>query len=102
MEENKLFTILKQMNIPVAYDHFTNKTVSIPFILYRNDSSDTFKADDKTYAKENSYIIDLVTEKKDVVLEKQLEDLLNDNFLPWDKEENYIDDERIYQIRFFI
>ena len=46
-------------------------------------------------------MIDLVTDKKDPDLEAQLEVLLTNSSMPYDKEENYIDDERIYQIRYF-
>lgn len=95
-----------QTPIPVAYDHFeqfpTTPKVVPPFILYRNTNTTTFKADDKVFFQENSYIVDLITEIKDVVVEQQLETLFNDNHLPYDKEEDYISDERIYQIRYFI
>lgn len=102
MQETDLFTLLNSINIPVAYDHFINDDTIPPFILYRNDDTDTFKADDKTYHKDNNYIIDLVTDKKDVALEEQLETLLDNNNLPYDKFEDYINNEKIFQIRYLI
>lgn len=105
MGEATLYTLLKTLNIPVAYDHFvvTNEvTVSPPFILYRADDSNNFKAEDKVYMKNYKYIIDLVTDKKDVTKETAMETLLNSNNIPWDKTEDYIDTEKIYQIRYFI
>lgn len=102
MEESQLFTLLSTLNIPVAYDHFTSKNISVPFVLYRNNNTDTFKADDKSYFKNREYIIDLCTDKKDIVAETNLETLLDNNHLPFDKEEDFIESENIYQIRYFI
>lgn len=102
-----LATIMVGTNpIPVGYDHFEqypDKKVVPPFILYRNVETPTLKADDKVHYQNNNYEIDLITEvKRDGVLETQLETLLNDNFLPYDKEIDYINEERIFQVRFFI
>ena len=105
MTEKELFTILKQTNLPVAYDHFeqTNtKTVEPPFILYRNDDSFTQKAEDKTWWKCNNYIVELCTNTKNVDLEDSLEDLFTENEIPFDKEELFIDEERMYEIRYYI
>ena len=102
MSESELFTLLNTLHLPVAYDHFTTPNLIPPFILYRNTDTTTFKADDKTYKRINNYIVDLVTEIKDTDLEESVEKLFNDNFLPFDKEEDWIDSERIYQIRYFI
>lgn len=104
--EQELYTLLSEgMELPVAYDHFKQLdgiTISLPFILFRVDETTTFKADDKSLFKQNNYMIDLVTEIKDTTNEEKLEDLLNDNNLPYDKFEDYIENENIYQIRYFI
>jgi hypothetical protein len=103
MNEKELYKLLQELNIPVGYDHFVAEdNITPPFILYRNDTADNFKADDKTYFKQHEYIIDLVTDKKDTVKERLLEDLLDTNNIPYDKEEDYIESEKIYQIRYFI
>lgn len=102
MNEEELYTLLGTLNIPYAYDHFPDDDTIPPFILYRNDDTDTFKADDKVLKKFNNYIVDLVTIKKDVDLEEQLETIFNDNYIPFDKFEDYIESEKIYQIRYLI
>ena len=102
MKETDIYTLLNTMNIPVAYDHFKNDNTIPPFVLYRNDDTDTFKADDKTYYKENNYIVDLITDKKDVSLEEQLETVFNNNNIPFDKSEDFIESEKIFQIRYLI
>lgn len=94
----EIYELLKTLNIPVAYDHFvSNKNVSIPFVVYRELNSDTFKADGITYYRPYSFEIELITEKKDVVLQQQLEGLLTTYNIPYDiGDEVWDDDEKIY------
>lgn len=105
MSEEQLYNLLQGLDIQVAYDHFIQTeeySVSPPFILYRNTDSSTFKADDRVLLKTNQYIIDLITRQKDIKLESELEELFNNNHLPYDKFEDYIEQEDIFQIRYFI
>ena len=105
MNEKNLYELLLTLNIPVAYDHFIEadrRTVSPPFILYRNDASDQFKADDQIYIKTRRYLVDLVTDIKNAELEEALEEIFQSNHIPWDKTEVYIDSERIFQITYSI
>ena len=105
MDEKNLYELLLTLNIPVAYDHFietAGRTVSPPFILYRNDASDQFKADDQVYLKTKRYLVDLVTDNKDTELEEAIEEIFQNQHIPWDKTEIYVDSERIYQITYSI
>jgi len=103
MSEKELYELLQELDISVGYDHFVAEdNITPPFILYRNDTATNFKADDKTYFKQHEYIIDLITDTKDTTKEGSLEDLLDGNNIPYDKEEDYIESEKIYQIRYFI
>lgn len=101
MLEKPLFDLLNTLGLNVAYDHFLAKTEP-PFLLYRFVGNNPFLADDCNYINENNYIIDLVTEYKDTALEQTLEQLLTDNHIPFTKSEDYIESERIYQIRYMI
>ena len=93
-----LYDLLKTLNIPVAYDHFiSNKDISIPFVVYRETSTDTFKADGKTYYRPYNFEIELITEKKEVAIQETIEKLLTDNNIPYDiADEIWDDDEKIY------
>lgn len=104
MKHSELFTLLKTINIPVAYDHFdSNKNIAPPFMAYREISPDTFKADNKTFYKNNVFEVELVTEKKDVALEESIEGLFDSNNIPYDKEDTTWDnDEKIYHIIYII
>lgn len=98
MKAKDVYTMLKTLNIPVAYDHFeSNKTVSPPFIVYRETDVDTFKADGITYYRDYNYEIELITEKKDTDLQEELEELLTNNKLPYDLQSELWDNtEKIY------
>lgn len=98
IEHKDLYDLLKTLNIPVAYDHFdSNKQISIPFLVYREIAPDTFRADGITYHQFFNYEIELVTEKKEVALERQIEGLLTQNKISFDKNDEVWDnDEKIY------
>lgn len=102
MSEAELYQLLTSLGLAVAYDHFDTPNQTPPFILYRSPDVYAFKADNKTYYKQNNYIVDLITDIKDVSKEALIEELFDNNSIPYDKEENYIEIERIYQIRYFI
>lgn len=98
MKARDVYTMLKTLKIPVAYDHFeSNKTVSPPFIVYRETDVDTFKADGISYYRDYNYEIELITEKKDTDLQEELETLLTNNKLPYDLQSELWDNtEKIY------
>ena len=98
MKYEELFTLLKTLNIPVAYGHFdSDKEVLPPFMAYREISPDTFKADGKTYYRPYNFEIEVVTEKKDPALQESIEELLSSNNIPYDLlDEVWDEDERIY------
>ena len=98
----KIYDLLKTLNIPVAYDHFiSNKDISIPFVVYREINTDTFKADGKTYYRPYNFEIELITEKKDITLESRVEELLKD--IPCDIETgSWDEDEKIYHNFYYI
>lgn len=94
----RIYDLLKTLNIPVAYDHFiSDKEVSIPFVVYREIDTDTFKADGITYFRPYNFQIELITEKKDTTLQQRLEELLTTNEIPYDVgDEIWDDEEKIY------
>lgn len=96
----ELYDLLKTLDIPVAYDHFdSDKNISLPFMVYREQIPDTFRADDITYHQFFNYEIEIATEKKDIQLERNIEGLLTNNKIPYDKSDEIWDnEEKIYHI----
>jgi hypothetical protein len=96
MTLSELFTILKATGYPVAYSHFES-TPSIPFITYLEEDSNNFHADNRTYKKVRSIRIELYTDKKDLVAEAKVEAVLDENEIPYQSYEVYIDSEKVFQ-----
>ena len=97
-----LKTLLEQLNLPVAYDHFNTPTTP-PFIVFRRYSQSNFGADGIVYAKIDNYYVELYTEYKDAELEASLEALLTNSGIFFNVEsEEYINDEKMYQVVYSI
>lgn len=93
----ELKKILDATGYPVAYSHFSEPT-KIPYITYLFTYSSNFHADNKVHGKVENVDIELYTSKKDLQAEQTLEDFLNENELPYEKVETFIDSEKVYQI----
>lgn len=98
IEHKQLYDLLKTLNIPVAYNEFpSDKAIPIPFMVYRETSPAIFRADDITYNQFFNFEIELITEKKEIALERQIEELLTNNKIPYSKNDEVWDsDEKIY------
>lgn len=101
MTLNEIYTILKATGFPVAYSHFTatnNTPLPSPsYITYLSAYSSNFKADNKVYHKIDNLQIELYTSKKDLISEKNLEDILDANEISYESTEAWIDSEKIFQ-----
>lgn len=104
MEANDLFNLLIELDIPVAYDHFDERTeVFPPFLVYRERKPDSLAADNRIFYSFPNYELELVTENKDFELENKIKQLLSDNGIVYDKPDEIWDkDEKIYHIFFEI
>lgn len=89
--------MLDATGYPVAYSHFP-KVQKTPYITYLVTHSSNFSADNKVYKKIDNIDIELYVDKKDLQAEQNIENVLENNELPYDKVETYIDSEKIYQI----
>lgn len=97
MEE--LLTIIKEMGIPFAYDHFAEgESPDPPFICYILPGSDNFAADGRVYYKINEIRIELYTDSKDLAVEQKLEDVLDAHEVFYNKSETWINSEKLYEV----
>ena len=97
MEE--LLQIIKEMDIPFAYDHFAEgESPEPPFICYLLPASDNFAADGQVYFKATEVHIELYTDFKDVELEASVEAVLDEHGIFYDKSEVWIESERLYEV----
>lgn len=99
MTIEQLAAMLQETGIPFAYDHFAEgESPKPPFICYLLPGSDNFAADGKVYFKINDVRIELYTDKKDVSVEKQVEDALDGRGIFYNKSEVWISEERLYEV----
>lgn len=93
--------LLDQLEIPVAYDHFKEK-INPPFVAYREIKPESFMADDYNYFNYLSFEVELGTSKKDIELESKIETLFFNNKIPFEKEEDWDEQEKFYRIIYTI
>ena len=97
MEE--LLQILNESQIPFAYHHFAEgESPEPPFICYLFQGSNNFSADGKVYYKINEVHIELYTDLKDLAVEQQLEDVLDEHGIFYNKSETWIESEKLYEV----
>ena len=97
MEE--LLQMLSEMQIPFAYHHFAEgDAVEPPFICYLLPGSNNFAADGKVYHKINEVHIELYTDLKDLAVEQQVEDVLDEHEIFYNKSEVWIKREKLYEV----
>jgi hypothetical protein len=96
---DKIITILDELGLPFAYDHFTEgEGPDPPFLCYRCPNSDNFAADGTVYFPITEIDIELYTDKKDPKIEKELEDLLVKSGIFFNKTETWIESEKLYEV----
>ena len=97
MEE--LLQILSETQIPFAYHHFAEgESPEPPFICYLLPGSNNFSAYGKVYYKINEVHIELYTDLKDLAVEQQLEDVLDEHGIFYNKSETWIESEKLYEV----
>ena len=97
MEE--LLQILNETQIPFAYHHFAEgESPEPPFICYLLPGSNNFSADGKVYYKINEVHIELYTDLKDLAVEQQFEDVLDEHGIFYNKSETWIESEKLYEV----
>ena len=96
MEE--LLQMLGEIQIPFAYHHFAEgESPEPPFICYLLPGSNNFSADGKVYYKINEVHIELYTDLKDLAVEQQLEEVLDEHGIFYNKSETWIESEKLYE-----
>lgn len=96
---DELIDILKEAEIPFAYDHFAEgESPAPPFICYLLPGSNNFSADGKVYFKANEVHIELYTDFKDLTVEQKLEAVLDEHGIFYNKSETWIESEKLYEV----
>ena len=95
----KILAILKESDIPFAYDHFAEgESPDPPFICYLFPGSNNFAADGKVYFKANEVHIEQYTDFKDLTVEHKVEAVLDEHGIFYNKSETWIESEKLYEV----
>ena len=98
---DELLTMLGEMHIPFAYDHFAEgEAPDPPFICYLLPASDNFSADGVVYWKITEVRIELYTDKKDLPCEQAVEAVLDAHGFFYNKSEVWIESEKLYEVMY--
>lgn len=93
--------LLDSTGIPVKYRNIApDLEMTPPFIGFHLLETENFVADDKVYSQAERYSINLCTVQRDKARENLIEQALNDACIFWDKYENYIAEEQMFQITY--
>lgn len=99
---DKLLEMLKEMQIPFAYDHFAEgESPEPPFICYLLPGSNNFSADGAAYFKANQIHIELYTDEKDLAVEQSVEAVLDKHGIFYDRTETWIESEKLYEVLYY-
>lgn len=97
MTLNEFYNLIKKSGIPFKYHHFEEKDkAEPPFGVYYSPSTENFMADGAVYIKSNKIIVELYTKKRDLAIEKKIEDIFDNAELYYTEESVYLDDEKLF------
>lgn len=99
MEE--LLNMIREMDIPFAYDHFAEgESPDPPFICYLLPDSDNFAADGKVYYRITGVRIELYTDLKNPSVEEKVTAVLDSYGIFYTQNEVWIEEEKLYEVAF--
>ncbi|GAA5417981.1 hypothetical protein Pryu01_03059 [Paraliobacillus ryukyuensis] len=103
----EFINVLESTGLPVAHSHFENTDVNPapnpPYLIYLDDETSNFIADNKVYHSVRNPTVELYTNKKDIAAEQAVETAFNDNELPFEVVGHvYIESEQMFQLIYSI
>lgn len=94
--------ILDEFGIKYAYYEFNGPIKEERYVAYYEDTKNTFLADDKVYAWEPHFAIELYTKYKEPETEQKLIDLFDKYDVAWSGgETTKIDQEKVFMTVFY-
>lgn len=98
MTKKEIEMMLDEIGIEYRYHHFEEKeAIQPPFICWLMPETDHFAADGIAYVKITELDIELYTDEKNIQLEEQVEKVLENNGIFFQKKEIYIETEEMYE-----
>lgn len=99
MIHEEIYCMIEEMDFPFAYHHFAEgEAPDLPFLIYLFPETDNFAADNCMYYEIKRVHIELYTDKKDLVAEERIEEVLKDYKIFYNKSETWIESESMYEV----
>lgn len=99
MTLEEISEILQETGLPVTYTSWPERQAPpLPYICYLSPYSNNFSADGIVYQAISHINIELYTKVKSPALESTLENVLAQNNIFWEKSEEYLSDQRCFEI----
>ena len=97
MKYSEVYDVLVTTGLPVVYDHWeTGDTPDLPFLVYAFPSNNDFIADGTNYVSVVDLEVYLYTERKNLTVEKQVEDVLSQYWV-YTKQSEYWEGEDVQE-----
>ena len=101
MTYKEIADLVDGIGYPYAYYQFTQATAKEPpFICFYYPGRDDFVADNSNYAPITELVIELYTDNKDFTAEGAVESALEAAEIVYDKDETYIESEKMYMVTY--
>lgn len=97
----KIVEAVETLGVPIRYRLFKSKPEKIPFAVYYEDESDNFAADNVVYDRRIAYVLELYANKKDREVEAGIEKAFEEAEIYWEKEESYIESEKLLMTAYY-
>lgn len=95
--------VLTEFSYPYAYNNFESAVSSDIFVAYYESGTDSFGADNKVYASDIHFVVELYTLKKDIAVERQLTNLFDGRSIFWERgSQGKIESEGMYLTIFYV
>lgn len=99
MTLEQFYKMLQGIELPIAYYAFPEgEAPSLPFLIYFEMNTDNFAADGIAYHEIKRMAVELYIQRRDLSLEKKIEQTFTENGIFWNKEFTYLDTEKCYEI----
>lgn len=101
MTYEEIAEMVEEIGYPYAYYQFPEGTAQAPpFVCFYYPGRSDMVADDSNYAPITELVIELYTDNKDFTAEANVEAALEAAGMVFEKDESYIDTERLFMITY--
>ena len=99
MTYDEVVSMLRETELPLAYDHFIEgEAPAPPFLIFLFPKSNNFSADGKVYQRIDELNVELYSDLKQPELEARLEAIFDNHELFYEKTEVWLPEEKLYEV----